>query len=75
MILWGCFMWWQRRAGRGRRGLGKPPRRGALRRAPWWGAAVVLLSAVGVGRVLPLMGMSPAAFMVIDAVIGGVRRA
>jgi len=36
---------------------------------------VVLLAAVGVGRVLPLMGMSPAAFMVIDAVIGGVRRA
>ncbi|MGO1227515.1 PepSY domain-containing protein [Brachybacterium sp. AOP42-C2-15] len=37
MILWGYAMWWQRRPTRGGRGPGRPPHRGALHRAPWWG--------------------------------------
>lgn len=74
MILWGYLMWWQRRPTRGGRGPGKPPRRGALRRAPWWGAALVVLAAAGIGLMLPLMGASLAAFVVVDTAVGRMRR-
>lgn len=70
MILWGYLMWWQRRPTRGGRGAGRPPRRGALTRAPWWGVVLVLLGAVGIGLMLPLMGASLAAFVVLDTVHG-----
>lgn len=74
MIIWGYLMWWQRRPTRGGRGPAKPPRRGALGRAPWWGTALVLLVAVGIGLMLPLMGVSLAAFVLVDAIAGRVRR-
>ncbi|MDN5688090.1 MAG: PepSY domain-containing protein [Brachybacterium sp.] len=70
MILWGYLMWWQRRPTRGGRRTGRPPRRGALTRAPWWGVVLVLLGAVGIGLMLPLMGASLAAFVVLDTVHG-----
>ena len=70
MILWGYRMWWQRRATRGGGGPGRPPQRGALRRAPWWGVGLVLLVAAGIGAALPLLGASLAAFVLIDAVVG-----
>jgi len=73
MILWGYLMWWQRRPTRGGRGPGRPPQRGALRRAPWWGVGLVLLVALGVGLMLPLMGASLAVFVLLDAVVGWVR--
>ncbi|MGP5717557.1 PepSY-associated TM helix domain-containing protein [Brachybacterium tyrofermentans] len=74
MILWGYLMWWQRRPTRGGLGPGKPPRRGALRRAPWWGAALVVLAAAGIGLMLPLMGASLAAFVIVDTIVGRLRR-
>lgn len=74
MILWGYLMWWQRRPTRGGRGPGRAPQRGALRRAPWWGVLLVLLAALGIGLMLPLMGASLAAFVLIDTVVGRVRR-
>lgn len=73
MILWGYLMWWQRRPTRGGRGPGRPPQRGALRRAPWWGVGLVLLVALGIGLMLPLMGASLAAFVLLDTVVGWVR--
>ena len=74
MIIWGYLMWWQRRPTRGGSGPGKPPRRGALRRAPWWGAALVVLAAAGIGLMLPLMGASLAAFVIVDTIVGRLRR-
>ena len=70
MILWGYRMWWQRRPTRGGRGPGRPPQRGALHRAPWWGVGAVLLVAAGIGAALPLLGASLAAFVLVDAVVG-----
>jgi uncharacterized iron-regulated membrane protein len=67
MILWGYRMWWQRRPIREGRGPGRPPQRGALRRAPWWGVGLVLLAAAGIGLMLPLLGASLAAFVLIDS--------
>lgn len=74
MILWGYAMWWQRRPTRGGRGPGRPPRRGALHRAPWWGLALVLLVALGIGLMLPLLGLSLAAFVLVDSVVGRIRK-
>ncbi|MGP9745642.1 PepSY-associated TM helix domain-containing protein [Brachybacterium sp. AOP29-B2-41] len=74
MILWGYAMWWQRRPTRGGRGPGRPPHRGALRRAPWWGLALVLLVALGIGLMLPLLGLSLAAFVLVDSIVGRMRR-
>lgn len=73
MIVWGYLMWWQRRPTREGPGVGRPPRRGALRRAPWWGVALVLLAAGAVGLLLPLVGVSLVVFVVIDTVVGRVR--
>lgn len=70
MILWGYRMWWQRRPTRGTRGPGRPPQRGALRRAPWWGAGLVLLVAAGIGVMLPLLGASLAGFVLLDTALG-----
>lgn len=70
MILWGYAMWWQRRPARGGNGPGRPPRRGALHRAPWWGVALVLLVALGIGLMLPLLGLSLAAFVLVDTIVG-----
>lgn len=74
MILWGYAMWWQRRPARGRNGPGRPPRRGALHRAPWWGVALVLLVALGIGLMLPLLGLSLAAFVLVDTIVGRMGR-
>lgn len=73
MVVWGYVMWWQRRPRRGTRRVGKPPERGVLRRAPWWGAALALLCAGAVGVFLPLMGLSLAAFVVVDLLVGALR--
>ncbi|APX33541.1 peptidase [Brachybacterium sp. P6-10-X1] len=70
MILWGYRMWWQRRPTRGGRRVGRPPQRGALTRAPWWGVALVLVGAVGIALMLPLMGASLTAFVVLDTAHG-----
>lgn len=71
MVIWGYVMWWQRRPTREpKRLVGKVPARGAMVRAPWWGAASVLVLAVAIGMMLPLMGLSLAAFVVVDVLIG-----
>lgn len=73
MVVWGYVMWWQRRPRRGTRRVGRPPERGVLRRAPWWGVVLALLCAGAVGVFLPLMGLSLAAFVVVDLLVGALR--
>ncbi len=70
MVVWGYVMWWQRRPRRGTRRVGKPPERGVLRRTPWWATLLALLGAAALGAFLPLMGLSLAAFLVVDALVG-----
>lgn len=76
VIVWGYRMWWQRRPTRTDRAapLGAPPARGAWREAHPAAVAVLLLVAVAVGWALPLLGLTLAAFLVLDLILGGVRR-
>jgi len=74
MIVWGYRMWWQRRPQRSaegpRRLVGRPYPRGTLRRLPWPLIAVIGAVAAGVGWFFPLLGISLAAFVVVDVAVG-----
>ncbi|PPI09989.1 peptidase [Rathayibacter sp. AY1D2] len=70
MVVLGYLMWWKRRPTRAPRLGGTPPARGALRRAPWWGVASVLVVAAALGLFLPLLGASLAAFVIVDTLLG-----
>ena len=71
MVVWGYRMWWQRRPTRDlQRLVGTPPARGALRQTPWWGTALALVVAAAIGLFLPLMGITLAAFLVVDLAVG-----
>lgn len=75
MVVLGYLMWWKRRPTRDpQRLVGAPPPRGALRAAPWWGIGLVGAVAVAVGLWLPLVGWTLLAFLVIDTVVGALRR-
>lgn len=74
VVVLGYRMWWQRRPTRTSPvEFARPPRRGAVRGAPWWGIALVLLVAVGIGWLLPMVGWTLVGFIVIDTVVGAVR--
>ncbi|MDA1358196.1 Dyp-type peroxidase [Glycomyces luteolus] len=68
MIVWGYRMWWQRRPRGGL--MGRPYPRGSLRQLPWPLVAGIAVVAAGVGWFLPLLGISLAAFIVLDALAG-----
>lgn len=71
----GYVMWWRRRPTRaGRLEPGRPPARGVLGSAPWWGIAAVIAGALAIGLFLPLVGYTLAAFVVLDVIIGLVQR-
>lgn len=75
IVVRGYRMWWQRRPTRGSAwALGDPPLRGVLRGLH--PAAITLLVAlvVGLGWALPLFGLSLAAFVAVDLVIGAVKK-
>ncbi|MFJ2619435.1 PepSY-associated TM helix domain-containing protein [Glutamicibacter sp. NPDC087344] len=75
MVVLGYVMWFKRRPTKNpSQRMGKTPSRGGLARAPWWGAALVLLAALAVGCFLPLMGLSLAAFLLVDVVLGQLQR-
>ncbi|MFJ8490459.1 PepSY-associated TM helix domain-containing protein [Streptomyces sp. NPDC094038] len=76
VIVWGYRMWWQRRPTRAdrRAPLGTPPARGAWRGIPSWALATAVVVLVAVGWALPLFGIPLAAFLVVDFVVGAVRR-
>ncbi|MEU9885678.1 hypothetical protein [Sphaerisporangium sp. NPDC051011] len=67
LIVLGYRMWWRRRP---TRGFGTPYPRGAWRRVHWAVLVPLALLTLAVGYFLPLMGISLAAFLVIDALLG-----
>ncbi|MFN3339135.1 MAG: PepSY-associated TM helix domain-containing protein [Dietzia sp.] len=74
----GYAMWWMRRPTRSR-GLARPPVRGAalelLRRRPL-AALIGVTVVVVIGWAVPLLGISLAAFLILDALLGlAARRA
>lgn len=68
MIVWGYRMWWQRRPKD--KVVGRPYPRGTLRRVPWPLVAGIVVVAAGVGWFFPLLGISLAAFVVIEVAVG-----
>jgi asparagine N-glycosylation enzyme membrane subunit Stt3 len=48
--------------------------RGALRAAPWWGIAAVIAGGLLVGWWLPFVGYTLVGFVVIDTIIGLMKR-
>ena len=75
VIVRGYRMWWQRRPVRGSAwAVGRPPLRGGLRRLHPVAIAAVVAVAVGVGWFLPLLGLTLVAFVVVDLVIGTVKK-
>lgn len=71
LVVLGYAMWWRRRP---TSGVAAPPARGALRGAPWWGIALVLVAAVCLGILLPFVGYTLVVFVVLDIVFGLVQR-
>lgn len=75
IVVRGYRMWWQRRPTRGSSwAVGRAPLRGALRTLHPAALAAVVVPAVAVGGTLPLFGISLAAFVVVDLVVGAVKR-
>lgn len=71
LVVLGYRMWWTR--GPYRRRPGVAPEEGALARAPWWGLLVVGGIGVGVGVLLPLVGWTLVAFVIVDGVLVAAR--
>jgi uncharacterized iron-regulated membrane protein len=71
MIVLGYRMWWRRRPTRG--GLPKGPRRGALAALKPHEAVLVVVVLAAVGWFAPLFGLSLAAFVAVDVVLGWWR--
>ncbi|RCG31576.1 PepSY domain-containing protein [Sphaerisporangium album] len=67
LIVLGYRMWWRRRP---TRGFGRPYPRGAWRGVHWGLLVSLAFLAIAVGYFLPLMGISLAAFLVIDCLLG-----
>lgn len=75
VIVRGYRMWWQRRPTRGSRwAVGRPPVRGGMRRLSPLAIGVVAVTAVAVGWFLPLLGLSLLGFLVVDVVVGALKR-
>jgi uncharacterized iron-regulated membrane protein len=75
VIVRGYLMWWQRRPTRGSQwAIGRPPLRGGIRRLRPATVVVGACVVVAVGWFLPLLGISLAVFLVVDAVIGTVKK-
>lgn len=74
VIVRGYRMWWQRRPTRGSAwALGRPPLRGGIRRLHPVAIVALLAAAVGVGWFLPLLGLTLAAFVVVDFIVGAAK--
>lgn len=74
-VVWGYRMWWQRRPDRSTRwGVGRPAQRGAHRWLPLPALVVVLVVTAAVAWALPVLGVSLALFLLVDAVTGAVVR-
>ncbi|GAA4081960.1 PepSY-associated TM helix domain-containing protein [Streptomyces shaanxiensis] len=71
LIIWGYRMWWQR--GRGS-AFGRPIPRGAWQQVPPQILVPLVAVVAVVGYFVPLLGISLAAFIVVDVVLGEVTR-
>jgi uncharacterized iron-regulated membrane protein len=75
VIAGGYRMWWQRRPTRGSAwAVGRPPVRGALRRLSPVAIGVLVVTTVAVGWLLPLLGVSLAAFVILDLALGAAKQ-
>jgi uncharacterized iron-regulated membrane protein len=76
VIVWGYRMWWQRRPVRTDRAapVGRPPARGAWRELRRPVVAVCLVGVVAVSWALPALGVTLAAFLLVDVILGVVAR-
>ncbi|MEO6089134.1 MAG: PepSY-associated TM helix domain-containing protein [Umezawaea sp.] len=71
LVLLGYRMWWQRRPVRGGRfAFGRPAARGQWRKASTPQVVALLVVAGLVGWFVPLLGLSLAAFLVVDVLLG-----
>ncbi|WP_068278614.1 PepSY-associated TM helix domain-containing protein [Aldersonia kunmingensis] len=70
VIVRGYVMWWQRRPVRGPGRVGRAPARGGLRRIGPVPLTAVIVGTVFVGWYVPLLGISVAAFLALDLVVG-----
>lgn len=71
MIVWGYWMWWQRRPTRATgMTFGPVPARGALRRVPLLGVLSIVMIALLIGTFFPLLGISLVGFLVLDLILG-----
>jgi uncharacterized iron-regulated membrane protein len=72
VLIWGYRMWWQRRPtrtnGAPARPVGPAPAPGAWRRANKPLLAALILAAIAIGWALPVLGVSLAAFLLIDVI-------
>jgi uncharacterized iron-regulated membrane protein len=75
VIVRGYILWWRRRRTRGTRRVGRPPVRGAWRRIQPVAAVAVVVGTVAVGWFVPLLGLSLAAFLLVDVAVGAIGRA
>ncbi|GAA3726375.1 PepSY-associated TM helix domain-containing protein [Gordonia hankookensis] len=76
VIVRGYQMWWQRRPRRSERVLavGRAPLRGAWRELPVPTIVAIIVIAVAVGWFIPLLGISLAAFILVDGAVGYVNQ-
>ncbi|MEU3722974.1 PepSY domain-containing protein [Streptomyces sp. NPDC031705] len=75
LVVWGYRMWWMRRPTKERRlSVGRAQPRGAWRRLPVTALLPLACMAAVVGWFLPLLGISLAAFLVIDLAAGFAAR-
>ncbi|RSS78945.1 PepSY domain-containing protein [Streptomyces sp. WAC06614] len=76
VTLWGYRMWWQRRPTREDRKatMGKAPSRGTWRSLPLPVLVVGVPLVAALGWALPVLGVTLLAFLVVDIVVGLVRR-
>lgn len=75
MIVWGYVMWWKRRPTRGSAwAFGRPVPPSGFLKGPRAGVLAVVAVTVAVGLFLPLLGWSLLAFVVLDALLGFIKR-
>lgn len=75
IVVRGYHMWWQRRPTRGSAwALGRPPLRGAIAGLHPAAVTALVVGALALGWALPLFGLTLAAFVVVDLVIGTVKK-
>ncbi|MBA9007785.1 PepSY-associated TM helix domain-containing protein [Thermomonospora cellulosilytica] len=76
LVFWAYRMWWQRRPTRAdrRAPFGRPPARGAWRSLPTWTLIAGVPLMLAVAWAVPVLGVTLLAFLVIDALVGVLRR-